>query len=671
MYWFRSFDVPGLASYAVLTLAWALGGWLIAAHVFRLRSSERILVGLGAGFVLFLTLANLCANLMPVTPSFWLAAAAVLGAGGLAAWRSGRRPWLDLRDLRAWPQLLALLVLTVVFELIGRGFAFADDYHHLPLVSVMAAGDIPPHFYLDPVYRFAYHYGLQIWAASLIRQASLFPWSAWDLSKAFAIALAMLLGWTWLKRLTRSGWAGVLGAMGVAFATGARWLLLLYPTSLLAKLDGSVTLINTGADTAKDLVTALMRPWPIEGGGPIAFPFAYQSGVFEPLIQNLGNTGALSFLTVLLLLLLVKPGRLSRWGVAGVALIFANLALSAEHLFATLWAGMALVLLVYAWEARRRRRPLDKGLVWSWLAVLGVSGFLALAQGGVITEAARGFLDKLRGVSLPDSYNFWGFSLRWPLAVYTAQLGVLSPFNLKQLAVLLPELGAGLFLAPLASYYAWRGYKRGDWLAAGLGLSALISFILPIFVMYGEDRNITRFTGAALWTWVVLSLPLLWLIARRGRDWAKALAGLAYFVAVFGGLVSLAVQLIAIPAPQLSYYITGMDARLSQQYWQRLEPGTMVFDSTSYRAVALFGYPTESNSSMYVSLPAYDSLLASADPAAIARAGYGYVYMDEKWWGRLTPGQRGAFSQACVHLMGEQQDDNDHFRQLLDVRACK
>jgi len=60
----------------------------------------------------------------------------------------------------------------------NRGLAILDDYHNLPLVSMIAAGDVPPHFYLNPTNRLAYHYGLHLFSGSLVQQGGLFPWSA-------------------------------------------------------------------------------------------------------------------------------------------------------------------------------------------------------------------------------------------------------------------------------------------------------------------------------------------------------------------------------------------------------------------------------------------------------------------------------------------------------------
>ena len=273
MYWLSTVNLVSLASYGLLTLFWLAGGWFLAIAAFHLRRSEQLLVGLGTGWVLFLTLANLFVQLPVLRPfGYWAAAGTVLLMGMAALLVSGswgQKPafW---RRIPAWQPIAALAALSVLFILVQRGLALYDDYLHVPLVSMMAAGDIPPHFYLNSELRFAYHYGLQVWAASLVQMAGFFPWSAWDISKGFAIALTLVLGWTWIRR-TASARSAALGSFLISFGGGTRWLLLFLPLPLLGWLARQVNMSNTGLDTARNLVTALASPWIIEGGGAMPF----------------------------------------------------------------------------------------------------------------------------------------------------------------------------------------------------------------------------------------------------------------------------------------------------------------------------------------------------------------------------------------------------------------
>ena len=73
----------------------------------------------------------------------------------------------------------------------------------------------------------------------------------------------------------------------------------------------------------------------------LALPFAFHNGIFVPAFFTLGSTGAMPFMTILLLLLLLPRGRFSTAGLIIWSLIFATLALSAEHLFVVIWVGIA------------------------------------------------------------------------------------------------------------------------------------------------------------------------------------------------------------------------------------------------------------------------------------------------------------------------------------------
>jgi hypothetical protein len=62
------------------------------------------------------------------------------------------------------------------------------------------------------------------------------------------------------------------------------------------------------------------------------------------------------------------------------------------------------------------------------------------------------------------------------------------------------------------------------------------------------------------------------------------------------------------------------------------------------------------------------------DPTAqnAVRGGFSYVYMDDKWWGRLTQAQRATYQQPCVRLVDEVKDNKNDtvFRRLYNIQAC-
>ena len=598
MYWSRTGNSLDFILFVFQCLLWWSGGWLLVTHAFSLGRRERLVTGLAAGLLLFITLSNLLAPFLPLTAAFWTAAVLVLLGGLVAAWHGSRQghPWVEWSDWRTWEQPITLLVLTLFLTFIGRGLAVFDEYLHIPLVSTMAAGDIPPHFYLDPARKLAYHYGLQVFAAAMVRVGGLFVWSAWDISKALAIALTGMLSWVWLRRLTRSMLGAYLGSASVLLAGGGRWLLLLLPPSLLLRISAGVQLINTGKDSGPDLFTVLGLPWHIEGGGTFPFPFAYHNGIFVPVIFTLGASGALPFVTVLALLLLARRARYLPLAVPVLGMILASLALSGEHLFAFLGVGIVLGGLVYLWPKPsksagvRWRLPQVRSTAFTWLAVLAIAGLLAAVQGGFLTEALRGILQRLQGTyTQVGEYNYFTFGLRWPPGLDTGHLAELKVTDWRSLLVLLAELGPALLLLPWAIGFAWRGRRQSDLLRLGLGLAALLSLLVPLFLRYGVERSSTRLPATAMWLFVLLGFPLAWHSFARAKELPRALFGLGSLALAWGGLVLLAIQITAMPYGQLTYFINGYDAQISQQLWDKLPRDAQVFDHVPYRSVAIFG----------------------------------------------------------------------------------
>jgi hypothetical protein len=668
MYWFMQFSVAGLLQFAGLSLAWAAGGWLLAVHVFRLRPGERLVAGLASGLLLFLTISNLLANLIQLTPSLWLAGLLILALGLAAAFRSGSQVRFPWRDVKHWQPLAALGLLVVLFTLIQRGLALFDEFQHMPMVSIMAAGDIPPHFYLDPAVKFTYHYGLQIFAAALIRLAGFTPWAALDLSKAITISFTTVLGYLWIMRKTNQQFPALAGAFALVFASGTRWLLLFLPPQVINRVGEAVIPINTGAYSGTSLLDVLTSSWNIEGGGPVPFPFAFHSGSFLPVIFNLGATGAAWFMIVITLLLLSSSRKTGVLPGSVYVLLLAGLALNAEHLFALLWAGFALILLL-AWIRGRRVHQIKPQDLGFWVLILGASALVSALQGGFVTEFLRSQVAALTGTTAAQT-NYHGFALRWPPAIPTAHFSDLGLFNPAQLLVMLLEFGPVFLLVPPATWYAWRRWQRGDWMAAALGAAAWLNLLFVLFIRYGLDRSITRMPATALWLWLLLGIPPLWFYYQKSRRGVRAVIQAGYLVTVFAGLVIFSIQLIAIPRPQLTYFINGLDARIASQFWNRLPEGAQVLDGDPSRAVTLFGRSVRASSDVYDPYPEWEALIAYPDPEQVIGQGYDFVYMDEIWWKRLPPELQAAYQQHPTVVLGEASAGQE-FRRLYDLRSLK
>lgn len=678
MLWSRTGSLFDLLFWGLLTLVWWGGGWLLSAHLFGLRSRERLFSGLGIGLLLFILLSNLAAYLLPIGLAFCLAGLLVAGLGILAAWRSPLQPWFDASDLRVSGQWIGFTGLFALFMLINRGLGIFDDFLNIPLTSWLASGHFPPRFYLNPERIMDYHYGLHLLAASLERLGGMFPWLAFDLVKSLTLALAVVLAALWLRRFERRQLQLAIFLLVFVFAGGTRWLLLLAPEKTVQSLGIGLELQGSARLAGPDLASALVSPWSIEGDGPYPFAFAFVNGIYRPLTFALGSSAGMPYLAVALLLLLApsSPGTQRRWRVfPGLVfgMLLASLALVVEHLFVMLWGGLAATMLLAGLAHGRKWKNLY-GLGWVLLPGL----ILAPTMGGVLTGVALAWLQQKSVGGLAGGLALPEMSLRLPPAVLSAHLGVLELTNGRHLWIALAEIGPVLLAAPPLLWLVWRQVKNRRWMLAGLNIGALIGFLAAIFIQFASrERDLSRLMDSALSLWLLLALTYLaaWSGRRGGRLPAPARVALGGvgLVTVLGGLALFPTQLIAVAQPQRTGFIANIDARFSQQQWNKLEPETWVLDlDYPYRSVVVLARGSgPAYLDAYRTLPGFRDLLAEPWPAEVARQGYAYVYIDEDTWQELAPELQEAYIQACVRTVLRLNEKPDIFRWLVDIRQCR
>ena len=659
----------GLAPLALWALLWIVGGWMLAVSLFRLRRGEAGLIGLGVGLVVEIWAANLLAQFIPVVLAFWLAAGLVL-LGGLIAIVLIRRQKARLDFSFSLGRWLVLLILTVLFISIGRGLAIFEDYQNLPTLSLMATGDIPPHFALDPQFSFNYHYFLLLFAAQFMRLGSMYPWSALDASRGLIIALPLTLAWLWAFRLTRSRIAALSSGVMLMFAGGARWLLLFLPQPILQSISNQITLIGSAAVTAPDLLRAMLSDWKIEGGGPIPFPFAFHSGVFQSYMMNAytGISGA-AFIIVLLLLLTAQRWRNPAAGVIAFILL-SSLALANEVMFGLIGLGFGLAVPV--WMISHRSWKLPSSLM-RWIAVLVPVGLTAAIQGGMFTEILRARLGSGSGSSYFDATP----NLVWPPSIISAHFGALSLFNPAQLIVALTEIGPIILALPLVLRWGWKTLRAQNWYEAALiatfawsGPALFVAFKGPLY------SATARLLDGLFLACTLYAVPLFWIRARKKGDAWRSVVVLGGLVTIFAGLMLFGIQLISIQKPVTTTFISDLDIKVADIYWNKLKPGSLVLDPSPYQGPTIFGRATDSAVTWYVPKPEWQALIADPDPHQIRAEGYDYFYFGIDYWNQLTPQQQAALQQPCVkklfqvdgiHSLSDYRKD---FRRLLDVSAC-
>ena len=140
----------------------------------------------------------------------------------------------------------------------------------------------------------------------MVRMGGFFPWSAWDISRAFAVSLTLVCSWLWIRRITQSKSGAFLGSILIAFGMGTRWILGLLPLSWVANIASNIYLIGSSADTAKTLADAISRSWVIEGAPPVPIPYAFANGILNPLTFDWGGASSLPLLALILILMLFR-----------------------------------------------------------------------------------------------------------------------------------------------------------------------------------------------------------------------------------------------------------------------------------------------------------------------------------------------------------------------------
>ena len=663
MYLFSELNI--LAVLLLLAL-WTLGGWLMLARTFDLPAAERGLLGLGLGLVTGTWLANWLARFLAPNLAFWGAALLTVAIGLALAWPIKR----DLFPRKAFQpgQWALFLVFVFIFTLIGRGFAFFDDHQNLPPVSIMATGDIPPHFAFNPALRFGYHYFLLLTASQFVRLAGAGPWTALDLARGLTLALTLAYGGFLALRITHSRLAQAASMAFMAFAGGARWLFLLLPLSLQRQLSSSIQLIGSGADTGPNLITAIYKYWKIEGTGPLSFPFMFGSGL-DPSFSMFHNGWGTSAITMALILVLLASVKNLRGIMSKLPLVIllASMALANEVTFTFLYLGLACAALVWIIQKRSLRLPRS---LWVWVGLMFVAGLLALAQGGMFTEIVRGWLERQASAG-EGTYFKVSFALGLP-TVLSAHLGYLSLLNPLQWVAILGETGLAIFALPVVLNQLPVFNQEQDWLQAAWVGSIIVS-LLMVFVEYTGNAGPTaasRMQAHFLTVVKIYAVPLLWVWARERSENIKTAIFAWGLAAIFSGVSLFGLQMAAMPNPVYAIYLEPLDAQMFARQWDRLAPGSMVFDPVYPRAATVLGRPIRSSITMGENLPEWAALSENPDPTSLKAAGYDYLYVDLKYLTKFS----GLIHQDCVHPVDQVEDKNGgklvDGRYLFDLTSC-
>ncbi len=650
----------------VQLIAWSaavfLGGYFIVKSVFHLNRTEQVIVGAAAGFTLETVLAAILCRVMPVPLGFYLSAGVVALVGIVLCWKEICYP--DKEDLKAGVVLVPFILITGLMYAISRGMGIFDDFAHLPIVSLVAAGDIPPHFAYNRSVLYAYHYFIILAAGQIARVGDIFVWSAMDLARSLSFSFAVFLGGLWTARLTSNRYVGLLGGILIALGGGARWILLLFSPGFLEQLSPQVSLIGSGASSGYTLAEALLSEWRIEGVGKLPIPFAFTNGIVQPGVLSMhGANGTMNLALLLLLLLVFNRGKNWKSGLT-FSVLLSGLSLVGEADLFLILAGWIVVLL--AVMIRAKKIWLSVGLR-HWGYIIGGSLLLSLLEGGAFTDILHQWVAPSAG-----SYQSVGFVPAWPPTIVSSQLGVLPLFNPNTLLAALLEIGPVILVIPLVICWGYKALRAQRWFETCLIAGFLLTLGSTLVNFEGSTgvRNTSRLYSFLLLCMIYFT-PLLWnWVQRRADIWKYTGAGI-YLIAVTGGFVLLAVQIPTIQKPIVTPFMSELDAKISQKYWNKLDQNAMVFDSNPSRSVIVFGRALEAGLTWYEYFPEWSSLRSDPDPVKIHKAGYDYVYVDEEYWNSENIPVQMYMQEACVVPLESEKMWPGIIRKLFDVTGCR
>jgi hypothetical protein len=305
---------------------------------------------------------------------------------------------------------------------------------------------------------------------------------------------------------------------------------------------------------------------------------------------------------------------------------------------------------------QKRSLRLPRSL-WVWVVLMFIGGVLALVQGGMLSEVARGWVERMTSGAAPasDTYFRVSFALGLP-AILSSHLGYLSLLNPLQWVAILGETGLAIFALPWVLKQLPIMSRDENWLEAAWIGSVIIS-LLMVFVQYTGNAGPTaasRMQAHFLTVVKIYAVPLLWLWAAKRSDNIKTAVFAWGLAAIFSGFSLFSLQMAAMPNPVYAIYLEPLDAQMFTRQWDRLAPGTMVYDPIYPRAATIFGRPIRSSKTIGETLPQWNALEQNPDPYALKAAGYDYLYVDLKYLTKYA----SVIQQSCVRQIDMLEDKN-------------
>ena len=334
--------------------------------------------------------------------------------------------------------------------------------------------------------------------------------------------------------------------------------------------------------------------------------------------------------------------------------------------------------LVIAARYLRERRKLfaDSTLLWPTIGLL-VAIPLMVFQGGTIASMAQQLVYPAPASTFPSPHaGFLGFSLRWPPAIVSGQLGDLPVTDPWALLTGILETGIIVVILPWLTSIWWR-QRREDWRLQVLVVTAWSGVLIPLIIRWVSEADISHLTDFAVDATVVL---LVLILGSREMglpqiEWQRFVpaAVVSLMLMCVPGIVLLGVQLTAAQDTVLSAHYGDAEAKLLSQAWGRLPesskmlglpgPGSIL---TGHLTGGILSLPTGTER------PIWEAMLVTPRLATLVQDRFDFVYADSRWWNSLNDTSRSELQNPCVRVFARgEEPGGGRFAEILDLRACR
>jgi hypothetical protein len=274
---------------------------------------------------------------------------------------------------------------------------------------------------------------------------------------------------------------------------------------------------------------------------------------------------------------------------------------------------------------------------------------------------------------IADMLSSFGFTLRWPPAIVSSQLGALRIHSPIELLVGLFELGPVVLFTPWITRWAWRRSRQRpeDWIFLAFILAAWIGFIMPIFLVYSSDRDVTRLAWQGLLIWTLFLTLMVWDQDIQWHVYFRRTAVIGLALMVFGGVVVAGSQLTATTQPMLAYRYDQLDAEMTRAVWGKLPARNQIVGANISQSTVIVG---ELIGSVFQSVdyPWWVEVNQAPKVDQLVAYDFNFLYVDELYWSELPEESRQSLSDPCVNILAEVWDNSrTHFQIVYDLRDCR